>query len=66
MGIEMHGSADHPGSVSHQGTTEGAMHAVILPDTFLTLLGAFECCFHAPSYRNFVTLITGWVHCLGR
>lgn len=42
------------------------MHTVILPETFLALLSAFEPCFHAPSYRNFVTLVSGWVHCLGR
>jgi DDE superfamily endonuclease len=42
------------------------MHPLILPETMLALLTAFEGCFHAPSYRNFVTIIAGWVHCLGR
>ena len=42
------------------------MPGPIVPDSFLGLLTAFEGCFHAPSYRNFVTLVTGWVHCLGR
>ena len=42
------------------------MRSTIVPDSFLALLTAFEGCFHAPSYRNFVTLVTGWVHCLGR
>ena len=42
------------------------MHPVILPETFLALLGAFAPCFHAPSYQNFMTLVAGWVHCLGR
>src|SRR3712207_1340355 len=45
---------------------EGAMHTAIVPESFVRLLAAFEGCFHAPSYRNFVTLVTGWVHCLGR
>ena len=42
------------------------MPAGIVPDTFVLLLGAFESCFSAPSYRNFGLLIAGWVHCLGR
>ena len=42
------------------------MHVAIVPESFVRLLAAFEGCFHAPSYRNFVTLVTGWVHCLGR
>lgn len=43
-----------------------AMHTVILPESFRALLTVFERCFHAPSYQNFVTLVAGWVHCLGR
>lgn len=42
------------------------MPTAILPDSFLTLLGAFAPCFHAPSSQHFVTLVAGWVHCLGR
>jgi hypothetical protein len=42
------------------------MPAGILPDTFLLLLGAFEPCFSAPTYRNFGRLVAGWIHCLGR
>ena len=42
------------------------MPAGILPDTLLLLLGAFEPCFHAPSYRTFGLLVAGWIHCLGR
>ncbi len=42
------------------------MHSAIVPESFVRLLAAFEGCFHAPSYRNFVTLVAGWVHCLGR
>jgi hypothetical protein len=38
----------------------------MLPETFLGLLTACEGCFPAPSYRNFLTLMTGWVQCLGR
>jgi hypothetical protein len=37
-----------------------------LPESFLTLLTAFQDCFHAPSYRNFRLIVAGWVHCLGR
>jgi hypothetical protein len=42
------------------------MHTAIVPETFIGLLIAFEECFSAPSYRNFVTLVRGWVRCLGR
>ena len=42
------------------------MHTGRIPEPFIGLLAAFEDCFTAPSYRNFVTLVTGWVHCLGR
>src|SRR5215210_1100108 len=48
------------------GTREGAMPEVILPNTFVALLAAFEPCFHAPSYRNFRLVVAGWVHCHGR
>lgn len=42
------------------------MHAAILPESFIVLLNAFAPCFSAPSSGNFVTLVSGWVHCLGR
>jgi DDE superfamily endonuclease len=42
------------------------MHTAIVPETFTGFLVAFEGCFSAPSYRTFVTLVTGWVQCLGR
>jgi DDE superfamily endonuclease len=42
------------------------MPSTIVPESFLRLLAAFAPCFHAPSHRNFVILMTGWVHCLGR
>lgn len=42
------------------------MPMLILPDTFLALLASFAPCFHAPSASNFLVLIAGWVHCLGR
>src|SRR5215217_7732894 len=42
------------------------MSSSIVPESFLGLLTAFEPCFCAPSFRTFVTLVTGWVHCLGR
>lgn len=39
---------------------------VILPDSFWPFLLAFQSCFGAPSFRNFCTIVSGWVHCLGR
>jgi hypothetical protein len=42
------------------------MQPVNLPETFLALLGASAPCFRAPTYQNCVTLVRGWVHCLGR
>jgi hypothetical protein len=42
------------------------MHTAIVPETFVELLSAFAGCFSAPSHRNFLTLMTGWVQCLGR
>jgi DDE superfamily endonuclease len=38
----------------------------IVPETFVRLLAAFAICFTAPSYRTFVTLVSGWVQCGGR
>jgi len=35
----------------------GAMPSTIVPESFVRLLAAFEDCFSAPSYRNFVTLV---------
>ena len=45
---------------------EGAMSDVILPPPFVLLLGAFQPCFTAPSYRTFRRLVAGWIHCPGR
>ena len=42
------------------------MPEAILPNTLVLLLGAFEACFSAPTYRNFGLLVAGWIHCLGR
>lgn len=42
------------------------MPNIIVPETFLPLLAAFEPCFTAPSYRTFCLLVSGWVHCVGR
>ena len=38
----------------------------ILPQSFSALLTAFRPCFTAPSHLNFVSIVSGWVHCLGR
>ena len=42
------------------------MSEVIVPNTFVSLLVAFEPCFTAPSYRTFGLLVAGWLHCPGR
>lgn len=38
----------------------------MLPDTLASCLCLFESCFRAPSYRRFVTLMTGWLLCVGQ
>lgn len=38
----------------------------ILPVTFWALLDSFQGVFSAPSFRNFRTIVAGWVQCLGR
>jgi len=38
----------------------------MLPDTLLSCLCLFECCFRAPTYRRFVALMSGWLLCVGR
>jgi hypothetical protein len=56
-----------PGTLEVQATRTGeAMPPVIVPDTFGSLLAAFQPCFTAPSYRNFCLLVSGWLHCSGR
>jgi hypothetical protein len=42
------------------------MLPIIVPETFLPLLAAFEPCFTAPSHRTFCLLVSGWVQCQGR
>jgi hypothetical protein len=42
------------------------MPEVILPPTFVFLLGAFAPCFAAPSHRTCRRLVAGWFRCLGR
>jgi len=38
----------------------------MLPESFLGCLSAFEDCFTAPSYRRFVTMMHGWMLCIGK
>jgi hypothetical protein len=38
----------------------------MLPESLLCCLCLFESCFRAPSYRRFVTLMSGWLLCVGR
>jgi len=45
---------------------EESLLGTIVPESFCTLLAAFRPCFTAPSYGNFVSIVAGWVHCLGR
>jgi len=40
--------------------------SAIVPKSFSSLLSGFQPCFTAPSYCNFVSVVGGWVHCLGR
>lgn len=56
-----------PGTLGVQATRTGkAMLNLIVPETLLPLLAAFQPCFTAPSYRTFCLLISGWLHCSGR
>lgn len=38
----------------------------MLPESFLACLVALEGCFTSPSYRRFITLMTGWVLHIGK
>lgn len=38
----------------------------MLPQTLLACLCTFEPCFTAPSFSRFVTLMSGWVLCIGK
>lgn len=38
----------------------------MLPQTLFSCLSAFEPCFRAPSYQRFITLMTGWLLCVGQ
>lgn len=38
----------------------------MLPDSMLRCLGLFENCFTAPSYQRFLTLLRGWILCVGK
>jgi len=38
----------------------------MLPQSLLECLSAFEDCFTAPSYRRFLTLMHGWLVCIGK
>lgn len=37
-----------------------------IPESLLSCLAAFEPCFTAPSYRRFLTLMPGWLVCVGK
>jgi hypothetical protein len=41
------------------------MPPLIVPETLLPLLAAFQPCFTAPSYRTFCLLVAGWLQCGG-
>jgi len=38
----------------------------MLPESFLAFLAVFEGSFTAPSYQRFLTMMTGWVLCVGK
>ena len=42
------------------------MFEVILPHSFVGLCAAFQSCFTVPTYRTFLWLVAGWLHCPGR
>src|SRR5437763_3708200 len=42
------------------------MPTIIVPDSSVPLLAAFQPCFTIPSYRTFCLPVAGWVHCRGR
>ena len=42
------------------------MPPLIVPDSFVVLLAAFQPCFTAPTFRSFRYLVAGWVQCPGR
>jgi hypothetical protein len=37
-----------------------------IPESLLSCLAAFEVCFTAPSYGRFLTLMPGWLVCIGK
>jgi len=39
---------------------------VTIPESLLSCLATFEPCFTAPSYRRFLTLMPGWLLCVGK
>jgi len=39
---------------------------VTIPESLLSCLATFEPCFTAPSYRRFLTLMPGWLVCVGK
>jgi len=39
---------------------------VTIPESLLSCLAIFEPCFTAPSYRRFLTLMPGWLVCIGK
>jgi hypothetical protein len=42
------------------------MPPIIVPETFVPLLAAFQPCFTAPSFRTFGLVVAGWLHCRDR
>ena len=38
----------------------------MLPESFVSHLGIFSVCFTEPTHRRFVTLLTGWILCVGK
>lgn len=38
----------------------------MLPQDFLLLLPTFSQCFTAPTFQRFVTVVTGWILCVGK
>ena len=38
----------------------------MLPESFVSHLGIFSVCFTEPTFRRFVTLLTGWILCVSK
>jgi hypothetical protein len=52
--------------VARQPTDPERSPPVTIPESLLSCLAAFEPCFTAPGYHRFLTLLPGWLVCIGK